>query len=959
MTGPLVNPTPSLRYTLAKGTIPDFSITTSISRSPPNITFEFTTGSQSQTVTADQSSLDPTDSASLGSIMYIVYADEKRIVVQIDGFLVVIFEDGEITQSVSIGSVSCSDGTVTIHAARGYNDITFQAPSWCYYLDPDGDHGLYPLGVLSTGLYGSDDPMCPFCYDIVSTGTLLYNDYQFAPSGGGDAFPYIENTPSITTSDGKVTAIDWTVDGTTYSAMISIFPITIEPTPETPTMLEIPVVYDPQTRRISLPKGYDTYGGATTDVNSVKLSFTGIESEGTNFIARVDFAVPIKMDNHNVIHPFVLLEQDNDEWSAVIPQSILGATVNNRNKLPLQLVIANDSQVINSRNTIVLDVTQGIDADTEGNTLPQYVVPEWDVTTDTVSDDTDVHVIEVTYDPETRMLTLDNENSKYGGATIDTRSVKIQVSGIVPNGADFGARLDFAVPIMVDEREVLKPFIVLENINNVWCAMVPQAILMAAHDIKKMPFQLVTRHGDTVINSRNTIVLEITRAINSAQSMIENYMPYLMYRNDTWEWISDFTYDKGAVVVYNGELYSSLIDNNRNITPPDHTDKWFLLTGIETVYLADEAGTRDGNAISFTSAQVFTAAGFTKTPVTVTELDAPVCSYEFPVESYTNEGYPLIEALHFGDLITGNDKFVMTNYDYGNDRRTANIYLYKYYGNEDRYDLLASMDANNIYHSGNSYLYIPLIVSSQMVVIWRLVNDIAPQGNSIRVYDFLNNTCDEYGLAYEGEVPPGEDHYGELNIVFNGTSSEEQIEINIIRQHDQAQYEFGMSYDSTSYCWCPIDNTFVGMHHSYGYESDYMPMYWKDKGFALLSDNDVAIYVDLNEGQIISTITDFEPVYVGQDPSYLYELITIDDPGVIKTIECIGVVTEGSITSVNATGWWHMDPDPEYWWDPDMPQGCVYKVANLTDPDIGSYDMYVGFEMYILPHRIEENTEGQ
>lgn len=384
-------------------------------------------------------------------------------------------------------------------------------------------------------------------------------------------------------------------------------------------MHTISVIYDPTTRRISLADSSNAYGGATTDDNSVNISVTGITADGENFVARVDFAVPIKVDNHNVIHPFVLLEQSGDEWTAVVPRAVLMATKDCRNKLPLQLVLANDSQVINSRNTIVLDVTQGIDADTDGGTLPEYVVPEWEIPEGAVSEDEDVHVIEVTYDPETRMLTLDNENSKYGGATIDTRSVKIQVSGIVPDGVDFGARVDFAVPIMVDERRILKPFTVLENVNGVWCAMVPQAVLMAAHDIKKLPFQLVTRHGDTVINSRNTIALEITRAINAAQSAIENYAPYIMYRNDTWEWVEDFTYGTGSVVVYDGEMYTSLSDNNLGYQPDEHPEKWLLLTGIENVVLGNIEGTRAGSSITFTSAQVFTAAGFVSEPKTISE----------------------------------------------------------------------------------------------------------------------------------------------------------------------------------------------------------------------------------------------------------------------------------------------------------------------------------------------------
>lgn len=720
-------------------------------------------------------------------------------------------------------------------------------------------------------------------------------------------------------------------------------------------MHTIPMIYDPTTRRISLAPDTDTYGGATTDVNSVTISFTGIVPEGTDFIARVDFGVWVKVDNRTVEHPFILLEQDNDTWSAIIPNAVLAAT-KNTHKLPIQLVLANDSQVINSRNAVVLEVTMGIAAST--SEIPEYEMPEWPLPTG-VSESIDVLTITAAYDPQTRMLTLSG-NDNYGGATIDTLSVRINITGIEPIGTDFSARLDFATPIRVDNDSVIKPFVVLEQIGTTYSAMIPQAVLMSAKETKKLPFQLVTRHGDTIVNSRNTIVLEITRAINAMESVDQAYTPYVMFRNDTWEWLPDYTYGVGAVVLYDNKLYASTAEHNINNVPSGDSEYWTTVSSdnIGGVILDDIVGTKDSqDNICFTSEQVFAAAHFAKTAVSLIEQDTPLVTYEFPVKTYTNEGYPLIETLHFGDLITGNDKFVMTNYDYGNDRRTANIYLYKYYGNEDRYDLLASMDANSIYHSGNNYLNIPLIVSSQMVVIWRLTNDTAPQGNSISVYDFLNNTCGEYRLAYEGDVSPGENRYGELNIVFNGTSSEEQIQINVIRQYDQAQYEFGMSYDSTSYCWCPIDNTFVGMDHSYGYETDYIPLHWRKRGLAFIYDANAALCVDLNTESIVATALDFEPAYEGDYPSALYEFISIDDPNVIKTIEYIGTTVDDQITSVDATGYWHMDPDPEGWWDPDMPQGCVYKVANIPDEADGTYDMYLGFGMYVLPREISEASK--
>ena len=390
-------------------------------------------------------------------------------------------------------------------------------------------------------------------------------------------------------------------------------------------MHTIPVIYDPTTRRISLASGQDTYGGATTDTNSVTISVTGIVPEGTNFIARVDFAVLVKVDNRVVERPFILLEQNGDKWEAIIPNAILRAT-KDVHRLPLQLILANDSQVINSRNTIVLETTTAIDAPLSSDDIPEYEMPDWPLPTG-VSESLDVHTVAVTYDPETRMLTVPDDDM-YGGATIDTRSVRINVTGLEPIGTDYSARLDFAV-LIKDKDKAIKPFVVLEQINNTWCAIIPQAILMAAKETKKLPFQLVTRHGDTIINSRNTIVLEITRAINAMESIESAYTPYVMYRNDTWEWVEDFTYDTGAVVVYNGEMYTSLADDNLGYEPDENPEKWFLLTGVESVVLGSIEGTRAGSSITFTSAQVFTAAGFeSKNPaVPVVELDAPAVTW--------------------------------------------------------------------------------------------------------------------------------------------------------------------------------------------------------------------------------------------------------------------------------------------------------------------------------------------
>ena len=343
-------------------------------------------------------------------------------------------------------------------------------------------------------------------------------------------------------------------------------------------MHTIPVIYDPTTRRISLTSNTDTYGGATTDTNSVTISVTGIEPEGTNFIARVDFAVLVETGNRVVNRPFVLLEQIENRWEAVIPNAILRAT-KDVHRLPIQLILANDSQVINSRNTIVLETTTAIDATASGDEIPDYEMPDWPLPTG-VSESLDVLTLDVTYDPLTRMISLP-DNDTYGGTTIDTNSVRINVTGI-PSECD--ARLDFATAIRVDNSTVIKPFVVLDNISTVFSAMIPQSVLMAAKETKKLPFQLVTRHGDTVINSRNTIVLEITRAINAMESVESAYTPYVMYRNDTWAWVADFTYDTGAVVTYDGDIYVAT-QPSMGQRPSDDSEYWKPSVGEAIVTL--------------------------------------------------------------------------------------------------------------------------------------------------------------------------------------------------------------------------------------------------------------------------------------------------------------------------------------------------------------------------------------
>ena len=574
------NPLPKLRYSYAEGTIPDFSVDFSVTMNE-NYSFIVTVGNQVLYIPLEDTEQTIQENPSYPSIMMAyIFACEDKVVTMTEAFgMLTVNDDHTLSLSETggdSGNISCENGTITLTLRYygGTETITFDAPEWCFYPDENGEYGWYDLTMFGSGLYVDESPICPACLYWDSTSNNLLIFYQ-------DGYISLNEEPLAepptlvkTVVNDVMTDVHWISDGDIYPTGVYLAPFSIPgnaPTELPP--LEIPITYDSATRRISVPKGYDMYGGATTDVNSVKLVFSGIVPAGENFIARVDFAVPVKVDEYTIERPFILLEQNEDEWSAMIPNAVLAAT-RDTHKLPLQLILANDSQIVNSRNTIILETSLGIESAIPGNELPTYEMPEWPLPTG-VSESIDVHTVNVTYNPATRILTTSRD--PYGGATIDTLSVRINVTGIEPIGTDFGARLDFAAPIRVDEESVIKPFVVLEQIGTAYSAMIPQAVLMAAKETKKLPFQLVTRHGDIIVNSRNTIVLEITRAINAMETVEQAYTPYVMYRNDTWEWLPDYTYGVGAVVLYDGKLFASTAPNNLGNAPFKGSEYWTMV----------------------------------------------------------------------------------------------------------------------------------------------------------------------------------------------------------------------------------------------------------------------------------------------------------------------------------------------------------------------------------------------
>ena len=185
--------------------------------------------------------------------------------------------------------------------------------------------------------------------------------------------------------------------------------------------------------------------------------------------------------------------------------------------------------------------------------------------------------IEVEYDSTTRVMTLASGN--YGGATIDDNSVTISISGL-PYSEDRTAHLDFAVPMATDDHQVIRPFGVLEYDSNTerWNYVVETSILNAARLYKRLPFQLVIFTPGSVTNSKNTITLVVTRAIDAVGTTIEAYQPYVMFRNDTWAWNPDIKYKVGSVATYEGKMYVA-ISNSVGKNPSTEPGFWQLNEG--------------------------------------------------------------------------------------------------------------------------------------------------------------------------------------------------------------------------------------------------------------------------------------------------------------------------------------------------------------------------------------------
>lgn len=223
------NPAPDLRYAYAEGTIPDFSIDFSLDNTAMYV--------GPQIYMPDVSSIDPTSPTSMYIVLIPIYMDQHVIIAYVEGFGALVFDRDNQLSVASAGmggTVSSSDGVITVTFTQPGlylpDSYTFDAPSWCYYADANGEYGRYNITHLEEGVYLSDMPICPFAVyrDAVQGENewdkytiYLYNDYYAT----GEV--QLSLSVQTTTEDGKTTDIHWVGDGYDFKALSFILPLEV------------------------------------------------------------------------------------------------------------------------------------------------------------------------------------------------------------------------------------------------------------------------------------------------------------------------------------------------------------------------------------------------------------------------------------------------------------------------------------------------------------------------------------------------------------------------------------------------------------------------------------------------------------------------------------------------------------------------------------------------------------
>lgn len=225
-----------------------------------------------------------------------------------------------------------------------------------------------------------------------------------------------------------------------------------------------------------------------------------------------------------------------------------------------------------------------------------------------------MRTLTLSYTSSTGVLKITND---VRGSTMDNNAVTITVTGLPETY--LSAKICYGV--LVRETGIGSYYPFSELING--SCTIPAKVCAAASCGRLQIGLKITYADQTIEASVNTVAILMGAYPDPEESVVSALGNQVMMRGSSWDWLSGWTYDTGAVVIYDGVVWRSLTDGNVGHTPQEGSDYWAYISPID---VDDEVSTSSTNPVenqaitNYVNQLVATAAGTFMGNLTLTDL---------------------------------------------------------------------------------------------------------------------------------------------------------------------------------------------------------------------------------------------------------------------------------------------------------------------------------------------------
>lgn len=253
-----------------------------------------------------------------------------------------------------------------------------------------------------------------------------------------------------------------------------------------------------------------------------------------------------------------------------------------------------------------------------------------------------MRTLTLSYTSSTGELKITND---VRGSTMDNNAVTITVTGLPETY--LSAKICYGVLVRETGIGSYYPF---SELTNGSCT-IPAKVCAAASCGRLQIGLKITYADQTIEASVNTVAILMGAYPDPEESVVSALGNQVMMRGSSWDWLSGWTYDTGAVVIYDGVVWRSLTDGNVGHTPQEGSDYWAYISPID---VDDDVSTSSTNPVenqaitNYVNQLVATATGnflgnLTLTdlgltyPATNTQIAEALDSYAFSPEPTIND----------------------------------------------------------------------------------------------------------------------------------------------------------------------------------------------------------------------------------------------------------------------------------------------------------------------------------